>query len=175
MTTAEQPYGVIARFDSGEALLAGARSAREAGHRHLEAHAPYAVPGLPEVLEFDEHGIPRIALLVAVITAGLAFLLQWYSAVIDYPFVVGGKPLNSWPAFLPVTFKVGIFNAVMATAITMLVKNRLPRYYHPVFNDEEFADASTDGFFLHVRGGDRDSLAALLRRAGARSVRELQP
>lgn len=171
-------YGMIARFDDSEALIAAARRVRETGHRRLEAHAPFPVPGLAEATGFSEEGglftIARIALLVGVIAATIAFLLQWYSAVIDYPIVVGGKPLNSWPAFLPITFKVGIFNSVMAAAITMLAKNRLPHFYHPVFNEEDFAAASADGFFLSVRGGDGEKLAALLRDCGARYVRELE-
>lgn len=170
-------YGLIARFDDGEALLAAARRVRESGHRRLEAHAPFPLPGLAEAMGFSEGGgalsIARIALLLGAIAAGIAFLLQWYTAVIDYPIVVGGKPLNSWPAFLPITFKVGIFNSVMAAAITMLVKNRLPHFYHPVFNEDDFAAASANGFFLSLRGGDGEKLAALLRDCGARYVREL--
>lgn len=170
-------YGLIARFDNSEALLAAARRLLGAGHRRLEAHAPFPVPGLAEALGFSDHGSPfsiaRVALLVGAIAAAIAFLLQWYSAVIDYPIVVGGKPLNSWPAFLPITFKVGIFNSVMAAAITMLAKNRLPHFYHPVFNEKDFAAASADGFFLSVRGGDGKELVALLRDCGARYVREL--
>lgn len=176
MTVGESGHhGLIARFDSGDKLLAATRRLREAGHHRLDAHAPFPVPGLAEVLEYREYGIPRIALLAATITAGIAFLMQWYSAVIDYPIVVGGKPLNSWPAFLPVTFKVGIFNAVMATAITMLVKNRLPRFHHPLFDEKEFSEASTDGFFLVVHSDEPGAAEELLQRCGARSVRELQP
>lgn len=166
-------YGLIARFTSPETLVAAAHAAREAGYRRLEAHAPFPVPGLAEALAFREHGIPLMALAVGVVTAAAAFLLQWYSAVIDYPIVVGGKPLNSWPAFLPVTFQVGIFNTVMAATITMLVKDRLPHYYHPVFNCEDFARASADGFFLSVRGGDPAAVEELLREQGAEYVREL--
>lgn len=166
-------YGLLARFDSSEALVAAARSAREAGYRRLEAHAPFPVPGLAEALEFNEVGIRRISLAAGLATAGIAYLLQWYTAVIDYPIVVGGKPLDSWPAFLPITFAVGIFNAVMGAAITMLVKNRLPHFYHPLFNEDDFAHASADGFFLSVRGGEPAQLEALLRDCGALSVREL--
>mgnify|MGYP000465472153 CR=1 FL=1 len=166
-------YGLLARFDSSEALLAAARSVRGAGYHRLEAHAPFPVPGLAEALQFREVGVRRISLAAGLVTAGFAYLLQWYTAVIDYPIVVGGKPLDSWPAFLPITFAVGIFNAVMGAAITMLVKNRLPHFYHPVFNCDDFADASADGFFLSVRGGEADQVEALLRDCGARSVWEL--
>lgn len=170
-------YGLIARFDNSEVLVTAAYRVLETGHRRLEAHTPFPVPGLAEAVGFSEDGgrfqIAHIALLVGVIAAAIAFLLQWYTAVIDYPIVVGGKPLNSWPAFLPITFKVGIFNSVMAATITMLVKNRLPHFYHPVFNEDDFAAASADGFFLSVRGGDAEKLAALLRDCGARYVREL--
>ncbi len=170
-------YGLLARFDSSEALLAAAHSVRAAGYRRLEAHAPFPVPGLAEALGFGgeggEYSIPRISLTAGLVTAAIAFLLQWYTAVIDYPIVVGGKPLDSWPAFLPITYAVGIFNAVMGAAITMLLKNRLPHFYHPVFNCDDFADASADGFFLSIRGGNPAAVGALLRECGARSVWEL--
>ncbi|WP_308364941.1 MULTISPECIES: DUF3341 domain-containing protein [unclassified Microbulbifer] len=166
-------YGLIARFAGPEALVAATLSAREAGYRRLEAHAPFPVPGLAEALTFREKGIPLIALSLGVTAAAAAFFLQWYTAVIDYPFVVGGKPLNSWPAFLPVTFQVGIFSTVMAATITMLAKDRLPHYYHPIFNCDDFARASADGFFLSVRGGDPAEVEDFLRAQGAEYVREL--
>jgi hypothetical protein len=180
-------YGIIARFESAAALVAATESARQAGYTAMDAHSPFPVPGLAEALGFQERRIPLLALGFGLVGAGAAFFMQWYSAVIDYPFVVGGKPLNSWPAFLPITFEVGILAAVLTTVIAMFAGNGLPRPYHPVFNDADFERASADGFFLVIEmpearredpqeEHDKTSLekaTAFLQKHGALSVREL--
>jgi len=176
--TNQQVHGVIARFETSCELVVAATSARKAGYRHLDAFAPFPVPGLAEALGFRERKIPVLALLFGIIGAVGSFFMQWYSAVIDYPFVVGGKPLASWPAFLPVTFQIGILCAVLATVIGLLAGTRLPQPYHPVFNDSEFDRASSDGFFLLVpatskEADDLNAIQDFLVGQGAAAVREL--
>lgn len=173
-------YGVIARFASPDQLLAATQAARQAGYRELDAFASFPVPGLAAALGFHERSIMPLALLTGLLAAAAVFALQWYSAVIDYPIVVGGKPLNSWPAFLPVSFELGILVAVLTTVITMLAGNGLPRPYHAVFNDSEFGRASSDGFFLLIGCSDDANATAIpavyawLRAQGAASIRELK-
>lgn len=173
-------YGVIARYNTAEELVLAAETARSAGYRHLDAFAPFPVPGLTDALGFRDRFIMPLALIAGVLGAAGAFALQWYSAVIDYPYVVGGKPLASWPAFLPITFEIGILAAVLTAFIAMLLGNRLPQLYHPVFNDIEFERASNDGFFLLVPCRQkaevtRASIHELLQSTGACHVRELEP
>lgn len=173
-------HGVIARYKTAEDLVLAAQIARRAGYRNLDAFAPFPVPGLADALGFRARFIPLLAFMAGVLGAAAAFALQWYSAVIDYPYVVGGKPLASWPAFLPVIFEVGILAAVVTAVIAMLVANRLPQLYHPVFNDIEFDRASDDGFFLLVpcrftAKAARVPIHELLQSTGACHVRELEP
>lgn len=171
-------YGLMAEFDSPRALVKAAREARRAGYRPTDAFAPFPVPGLPEALGFREHLIPVIALGAGLTGALLAFGLQWYSAVLDYPYLVAGKPLNSWPAFLPITFEVGILSAVLSTLIAMLALNRLPQPYHPVFNEPRFERASEDGFFLlfaNLPSSDWEKGRDFLREQGAVAVQEVAP
>lgn len=144
-------YGVIARFDNAAALLLATKSAREAGYQLMDAYAPFPVPGLAETLGFRERRIAPLALGFGIVGSIVAFLVQWYSATIGYAYAVGGKPLNSWPAFLPITFEVGVLTAVLAAVIAMLAGNGLPQPYHPVFHWNEFERASSDGFFLLIR------------------------
>ncbi|WP_347331433.1 DUF3341 domain-containing protein [Marinimicrobium locisalis] len=146
--TDTHPYGVMARFADAEALLQATKAARQAGYQRMDAYTPFPVPGLSEALGFRERRIAPVALGSGTIGSVFAFTLQWYSATIDYPYLVGGKPLNSWPAFLPITFEVGILTAVLAAVVAMLVGNGLPRPYHPAFNERAFERASSDGFFL---------------------------
>lgn len=167
-------YGTLARFDSAETLLQAIKSARAAGLTIREAYAPFPIPGMAQALGIKPSRIPAIALICGLIVSAGAFLLQWYSATIDYPFVVGGKPLNSWPAFLPVTFEAGILSAVLAAFFAMLIGNRLPKPYHPAFNATMFERASDDGFFLLVHDSSKEAAGWLIDQ-GAAEVTEVSP
>lgn len=147
-------WGLMAEFADEQALLAAADRARQAGYRKLDAHTPFPVEGLSECL-----GHPRTKLPLIVFAAGLAgavggFFLQVYASAVAYPLNIGGKPLISWPAFVPVTFELTILFAASAAVAGMLVLNGLPQPYHPVFNVPEFDKASRDGFFLTVEAAD---------------------
>lgn len=166
---------VIARFATAEELLGAVRAARQAGYQRLEAYAPFPVPGLSEALAFRERRLPLVALAAGVVSALFFYGMQWYSAVLDYPFVLGGKPLNSWPAFLLVTFEMGILGAVLAAFLTMLVDNGLPKPYHRVFNWTRFERASGDGFFLLIEVADSAPVIAFFREQHAAEIKELEP
>ncbi|HET9651107.1 MAG TPA: DUF3341 domain-containing protein, partial [Usitatibacter sp.] len=141
-------YGLMAEFASAEALLAAARRAREAGFEHAEAYSPFAVDGLADALGFSGSRVPLATLAGGILGGAGGFFLQWYSAVIDYPINSGGRPLNSWPEFIPVTFELTVLGAALAAVAAMLVANGLPRLRHPVFNVREFELATRNRFFL---------------------------
>lgn len=147
-------YGLIAMFDRAEALLAAAREARAAGYRRLDAFSPFPLEGLAEAIGFKSDRLPWVILICALAGGVLGYLLQWYSAVIDYPFNSGGKPYHSWPPFLVVTFELTILGGALGGFIGMLVLNGLPRLYHPLFNSECFQLASRDRFFLLIQADD---------------------
>lgn len=167
--------GIIARFDTAGELITAVRAARIAGYRRFDAFAPFPVPGLKQAIGFDDRRITVLALIAGVVAAALGYFLQWYSGVIDYPFVVGGKPLHSWPAFLLVTFEVGILAAVLTAVVTMLAANGLPRPYHPAFNWPAFDRASADGFFLLIEDGDPADIKNFMREQQAAEIGELPP
>ena len=147
-------YGVLARFETAEALVAAVRGMRKAGYRQLEPCTPYPVEGLDEALGFKPRWVPIISLAAAILGAVGVYFMQWYASVLSYPFVVGGKPLHSWPAFLIPSFVFGLLFAVVGAAGAMLFGNRLPTPYHSVFNVSEFERATDDGFFLLVSRHD---------------------
>ena len=147
-------FGVMARFDNPEQLLDAIKAAQQEEFSKLDAYSPFPLPALADALGFHERRISPLSLCCGLLASGGAFFMQWYSAVVSYPYVVGGKPLNSWPAFLPVTFAVGILTAVLVAFLAMLWGNRLPKPYHPVFNWDEFARATDDNFFLLIRDHD---------------------
>src|SRR5262245_52770035 len=131
-------YGLLAEFPSAEALVAAAQRTREAGFRRFDAYAPFPVEGLPEAIGFRQSELPMLVLLGGIFGGCGAFFMQWFSATIHYPLNVGGRPFNSWPAFIPVTFELTILGASLAAVLGMIVMNGLPMPHHPLFNVERF-------------------------------------
>ena len=147
-------YGLLAEFPSAEALCAAARHARANGYTRVEAYSPFAIEGLDDIVGADKGWIAPLTLLGGIAGGAGTYFLQWYAAVVDYPINIGGRPLHSWPAFIPATFEITILGAALAAVVTMLVANGLPRLHHPLFEVEEFELASRNRFFLCLPARD---------------------
>jgi len=147
-------FGVMGEFSTPEALLAATKKAREAGYKHVEAYTPFPIEGLAEAVGFRWTAVPLLTLMGGVGGGLTGFGLQYWVAAITYPLNIGGRPLNSWPAFIPVTFELTVLGASIFAVVGMLALNKLPQPYHPVFNVERFAQASTDKFFLCIEARD---------------------
>jgi hypothetical protein len=144
---------MLAEFSNPAALLDAVHAARSTGFRQLEAYAPMPVEGLVEALGSRDTGLPRLALIGAVIGGLGTFALQWFSATAIYPINVGGRT-PAWPGLIPSTFEMTVLGAVLAVFFGVLLRSRLPRLYHPVFNDAGFEGASSDRFFLCIEAAD---------------------
>jgi hypothetical protein len=144
----------MAEFDNSEALLGAARRTYEEGYRKMDAYTPYPIEGLAEAIGFHRSRIPALVLASGIIGGLAGFSLQYWINVISYPLNVGGRPLNSWPSFIPVTFELTILCAAFAAVFGMLTLNRLPMLYHPVFNAPRFELATRDRFFLCIEAED---------------------
>lgn len=147
-------FGLLAEFHSPEELLAAARKSREAGYRKMDAYSPYPIEGLSEAIGFHRTRLPYVVLTGGLVGCATGFLLQYYASVISYPLNVGGRPLNSWPSFIPITFEMTILVAAFTAVLAMLAMNGLPQPYHPLFNVERFAMASRDRFFIAIEATD---------------------
>jgi hypothetical protein len=147
-------HGLMAEFSSENSLLNAARLAYETGYRRMDAYSPLPIDGLAEALGFRRTRVPLIVLLGGIIGGAGGFALQYWISVIDYPVNVGGRPYNSWPSFVPVTFELTILVAAFAALLGMLALNGLPMPYHPVFNVPRFAQATRDRFFLCIEATD---------------------
>lgn len=147
-------YGFMAEFADPETLLNRVWAAREAGYTRLSAYSPFPIEELPEALGLRPSRLPLFVFLAGAVGALAGFGLQYYAAVLDYPWNVGGRPLNSWPAFIIVTFELAVLFAAGAAVVGMLLRNGLPQPYHAVFNAPNFDRASQDRFFLCIQADD---------------------
>ena len=170
-------FGLAAEFDSAERLIEAAKGARDAGYRKMDAYSPIPVHGLGEVL--DTKTLPiAAAVLCGSLLGGLGgYFMEWFSAVIDYPINVGGRPFHSWPSFIPLSFELTILLGGLSAFLAFFFFNGLPRPYHPLFNLEVFARASKDRFFLAIEAADpmfsRTSTREFLKRHGALEVHDV--
>ncbi|MGD8377556.1 MAG: DUF3341 domain-containing protein [Acidobacteriota bacterium] len=148
-------YGLMAEFHDPTTVVNAAQTAYDEGYRTMDAYTPYPLEELAEALGYHTRGrLPKIVLFGGLIGGAAGFLLQYWTAVFAYPINVGGRPLNSWPAFIPITFETTVLFAALAAVLGMLALNGLPMPYHPVFNVERFALASRDRFFLCIEARD---------------------
>ena len=146
-------FGVLAEFPDGDGLLAAIRRAREAGYTKLEAYTPLPMHEVWEALGHESR-LPVLVLCGGVLGAVTGFGMQYYASVVHYPINVGGRPLNSWPSFIVITFELAILFAAATAVIGMLLLNGLPRPHHPLFDVPQFELASRNRFFLLVLAHD---------------------
>ena len=147
-------YGLMAEFDDPNALVAATRRAFREGYRRMDAFSPFPIEELHEALGARHTHLPLIVLIGGIIGCLGGYLLQYWVSTMAYPLNIGGRPLHSWPAFIPVTFECTILVAALSAVLGMLALNGLPMPYHPVFNVPRFALASRNRFFLCIEGSD---------------------
>jgi hypothetical protein len=148
-------YGVMAAFATPGELLRAADAARVAGYKRIDGFSPFPIEGLSEALGMRRTRLPWVVFCFGILGACCGYGLQYYCAVIAYPLNIGGRPLHSWPAFIPVTFELTVLFAAGAAVLGMLASNGMPMPYHPVFNVPSFSFASRDRFFLCIESRDR--------------------
>jgi hypothetical protein len=171
-------YGLMAEFENPEQLVKATERAYETGYRKMDAYTPFPVEEVAEAMHFHNTGVPPIVLVGGLVGAFSGFLIQVIGSAYDYPLNVGGRPLYSWPAFIPVTFEAGILIAAFAAVLAMILLNGLPRPYHPVFNAPNFERVSEDRFFLCIEAKDpkfeQASTRAFLESLGPQQVSEVE-
>jgi hypothetical protein len=154
MTSDPSLFGLMAEFETAQDVLQATQRAWQAGYRRMDAYTPYPVEGLAQVLGHRKTVIPSVVLVAGLVGGAIGFFMQYWSMAVDYRFNSGGRPYNSWPVFIPVTFELLILVGSLAAFLSVLFLNGLPRPNHPLFNVPEFARASQDRFFLCIEAAD---------------------
>ena len=178
---AQKPlYGLMAEFNDVTALVDAAKRTHADGYRKVDAFSPFPIHELFEALELDDKRVSRTVLLGGIAGCLAGFGLCYWVSVIAYPLNIGGRPFNSWPSFIPVTFEVTILLASLTAVLSLIVLNGLPMPYHPVFNVQRFREhASQDGLFLAIEADDpkfdHEKTRAFLHGLGAREVNDIEP
>lgn len=147
-------YAVVAEFPDAESVTLAAAAVRDAGYTRTDAYTPYPVDGLNEALGVRQSRLGWVVLLMGITGLLLGFGMQWYANTLYYPLNIGGRPLNSWPNFIVITFEVTVLLSSFTAGLLMLARNGLPRYHHSIFNTPNFENASRDRFFLAIEASD---------------------
>jgi hypothetical protein len=155
MESRQRIYGVVGEFETPRKLIEAADKARAAGYKNMDAYTPFPIEGLSEALGFKRTLVPLVTLIGGLVGGLSAFGFQYWVSVISYPENIGGRSLNSWPAFIPVTFELTVLGASLCAVFGMLAMNKLPQPHHPLFNVDRFQKhASADRFFLCLQAND---------------------
>jgi hypothetical protein len=172
-------YGLLAEFTSPQELLDAVHKTREEGYRDLDAYTPFPIEEISEALGHKGSKLPLIVFIGGVTGCLSGFLLQYWTSAVDYPLNIGGRPLNSWPMFIPITFEMTILFAGLSTVLGMFILNRLPMPYHPLFNSPRFALASRERYFLAIQATDpkfnREATRDFLLSLKPYEVAEVEP
>jgi hypothetical protein len=169
-------FGLAAEFESDAELMHAAEEAYSRGYRKMDGYTPFPIEGLAEALG-KKNRIPLLVLLSGILGGCSAYFMEWFANVISYPLNIGGRPLHSWPAFIPITFELTVLGASLTAFFFSLGLSGLPKPYHPMFNLPEFERASQDRFFLCIESDDtlfdREQTRRFLESLGSLKVREV--
>jgi len=167
-------WGLLAEYETPDALVRAAEAVRDAGYTRWDAHTPFPVHGLDDAMGIRPTRLPWLVLGAALTGTTGGLLMQWWMNAVNYPIIISGKPFNSIPADIPVTFELTVLLASLTAFIGMLVANGLPRFHHPLLASDVFRRVTTDGFFLAVEAGDprfeAEATKRLLEGKGATRV-----
>ena len=152
---AESPlYGLVAEYSEPEGVTEAANLAREAGYTAIDAYTPFPIEGLDTALGMEPTRLGWVVLAAGILGGLAGFFMQWFANVEFYPLNLGGKPLNSWPNFVVITFECTVLISAFTAGLFMLGRNGLPQAYHPIFNTPNFEAATRDRFFLCIESRD---------------------
>jgi H+/Cl- antiporter ClcA len=172
-------YGLLAKFDNPEDLVAAAKRVVQAGYQRFDAYAPYPVEELSHAMHLKPSPLPYVILIGGILGGVGGFFMQTYATVVDLPLNIGGRPLFSWPTYIPITFELIILIGALAGVLGLFAVTRFPQPYHPLFNSEDFVEhGSSDSFYLDIEASDPnfdlERTHRFMQELGAIQVNEIE-
>jgi hypothetical protein len=171
-------FGLLAEYETPADLYHACERVRDAGYGAWDAYSPFPVHGLEKAMGLRASMVPWIVCVMGFTGAGLGFLLQYWTSAVEYPLIISAKPYNSYPAFVPVTFELGILLGSFGAVFGMLGLNKLPQLYHSLFKADRFSRVTDDKFFIAIEAKDprydAEKTRALLESTGAVAVEEVE-
>jgi len=178
VSTRQPIWGLMAEFSDLQKLVHAAERVKERGYKSLDAYTPFPCEELNEIVAGHHNVLPLVTLIGGIVGCASGLGMQYWTSAVDYPINIGGRPLFSWPQFIPVTFELTILNAALFCVVALILVNGLPLPYHPVFNVDRFALASNDRFFLTIESDDplfdREETRRFLEGLGPEAVSEVE-
>ena len=170
----QQSFAVLGEFKNPTELIRAAKKIRDMGYRQWDTHSPFPIHGMDEAMGLKPTKLGWIVFFSSMCGVLGAFFLQWWSSTQAYQLVISGKPLNSYPAFVPITFEGGILFAALSAVLGMFILNRLPMWYHGLFKSENFKRVTDDKFFISIESTDpqydSNFISSYFQKIGATSV-----
>ncbi len=174
MANLKKTFALLAEFKNPGDLLKAAEKVRDQGYREWDTHSPFPIHGMDKAMGLSRSKLGWLVMACGMSGMAGAFLLQWWVAVKAYPLVISGKPFNSYPAFVPITFEGGILFSAFAAVFGMLAFNGLPKLYHGLFHSKNFGRFSDDAFFISIEAKDpqfnEELTGSFLEEIGSKSV-----
>ena len=171
-------FGVLAEFDTAASVYAACEKVRDAGFKNWDSYTPFPVHNLDRAMGLKDSTLPWAVLVMGLIGASSGMTLQWWVSAVDYPITYAAKPFFSWQAFVPITFELGVLFAALTSLFAMLHFNRLPQYYHPLFQSERFERVTDDRFFIAIEADDPKfdpkETADFLKQLGATHIETVE-
>ncbi|MBL7713848.1 MAG: DUF3341 domain-containing protein [Bdellovibrionales bacterium] len=163
------PGGVVGFFDDAHSLVEAVKQVRSANKfKSFDTYTPYPIHGLEKIQGLKRSPLPYVTFGAGITGTCLAFLIQYWTSVIDWPVNIGGKPLNSWPAFVPVMFELTVLLGGLATVAAMFLLNGLPNTKRKAIDPS----LTRDRFALVIDAPVAESEASdFLKKVGAKEVR----
>jgi len=169
--------GMIGLYDDVDVLIGAAEKVRDAGYKKWDCHTPYPVHGLDDAMGLKPSPMPYICLGMGAVGVGLAVLMQWWMSAVDYPVRIGGKPLFSWPAFVPITFELFVLLASVSTFVGMIVLCKLAKWHSPLHDSGVMVEVTTSRHGVVLESADalftEDGAHLLLMETGCTDIRPL--
>jgi hypothetical protein len=174
MNGASKAFGLMAEYTTPAAAMRAAEKVRDAGFRRWDVFTPFPVHGMDKAMGLKNSKVGWFSFLGGVTGYTTGMLLIWFCNMLDYPIVIGGKPMFSPFSAFPPSYELTILFGAFGAIGGMLLLNRLPRLHHPLLKNKRFALATHDRYFVVIETSDPKfnevETRKMLEAAGSRRI-----